>query len=242
MTEQYFEKAKYRLPQHPVIEAYVRPKLDYIQQRVPLNRTTSLLDVGCGNGVFTYYFQQLCGLVTGVDNSRNMLAENPCRSVVQSEATHLPFPDSSFDVVFEANLLHHVEDRSRVVREMSRVSRQWVILIEPNRNNPLMLGFGLVVPAERGLLTSTRSSNLSLLHNTGLKTVACMTTGMISQNNTPLFVLPLLRRFDREIWYGEYVILIAQKPASHQETRDGLPVCVGALQGDADSLGATATQ
>jgi len=78
MAEPYFEKVKYRLPQHPVIEAYVRPKLDYISRVVSLGKTTSLLDVGCGNGVFTYYCQQLCGFVTGLDNSRNMLAENPC--------------------------------------------------------------------------------------------------------------------------------------------------------------------
>jgi hypothetical protein len=36
---------------------------------------------------------------------------------------------------------------------------------------------------------------------------------MISQNNTPSALLPLLKRFDREIWYGEYVILIAEKPS-----------------------------
>jgi len=29
-----------------------------------------------------------------------------------------------------------------------------------------------------------------------------MTAGMISQNNTPQFMLPVLKRFDREIWYG----------------------------------------
>lgn len=212
MAEAYFEKVKYRLPQHPVIEAYVRPKLDYISRVVPLGRTTSLLGVGCGNGVFTYYFQQLCGFVTGLDNSRNMLAENPCPRVVQCGATDLPFRDSSFDVAFEANLLHHVEDRTKVVREMARVSRRWVVLIEPNRYNPLMLAFGLVVPAERGLLTSTKASNLAILRDVGLKPIASMTTGMISQNNTPSGLLPLLKVFDREIWYGEYVVLIAEKP------------------------------
>jgi len=213
MAEPYFEKVKYRLPQHPVIEAYVRPKLDYISRFVPLGKNTSLLDVGCGNGVFTYYFDQLCGFVSGIDNSRNMLAENPSPRVVQSGATDLPFRDRSFDVAFEANLLHHVDDRTRVVHEMARVSRRWVVLIEPNRYNPLMLAFGLVVPAERGLLTSTKPSNLALLRDVGLKPISWMTTGMISQNNTPTAFLPLLKWFDREIWFGEYVVLIAEKSA-----------------------------
>jgi SAM-dependent methyltransferase len=213
MAELYFETAKYRLPQHPVVEAYVRPKLDYISSVVSLGKNTSLLDVGCGNGVFTFYLEQLCGFVSALDDSKNMLGMNPCPRVVQGKATHLPFRDGSFDVAFEANLLHHVEDRTQVVREMARISRRWVILIEPNRYNPLMLAFGLVVPAERGLLTSTRDSNLAILRQVGLKPISWMTTGMISQNNTPSLLLPLLKWFDREIWYGEYVVLIAEKPA-----------------------------
>ena len=213
MQEAYFEKVKYRLPQHPVIRAYVRPKLRYISSIVPLSGSTSLLDIGCGNRIYSYYFAQLCGTVTGIDSSQNMLAENPCASMVQGDAGDLPFRSISFDVAFEANLLHHVNDRAKVVQEMTRVSRRWVILIEPNRYNPLMLAFGLVVPAERGLLTSTRRSNYTLLVEAGLNPVSSMTTGMISQNNTPQSLLPALKHFDRNIWYGEYVIWIAEKTA-----------------------------
>jgi len=214
MAEAYFEKAQYRSPQHPVIEAYVRPKLDYVQRVVPLDKNTSVLDVGCGNGVFTYHLEKLCGFVSALDNSSNMLAQNGCAHAVQGEGTALPFPDGSFDVVFEANLLHHVKDRIQVVREMSRVSRRWVVLIEPNRYNPVMLAFGLLVPAERGLLNSTMPSNLAMLRAVGLRPAAWTTTGMISQNNTPAMLLPFLKRFDREIWYGEYMVLIAEKSTS----------------------------
>ena len=139
MPESYFETVKYRVPQHPVIEAYVRPKLQYICETVPLNRNTTVLDIGCGNGVYSYYFAQLCGRVTGIDTSQNMPAYNPCANVVQGDASALPFQSNSFDVAFEGNLLHHVNDRAKVVEEMARVSRRWVILIEPSRYNPLML-------------------------------------------------------------------------------------------------------
>lgn len=211
MVDTYFEGVQYRLPQHPVIGAYVRPKLDYIGKTISLSETTSVLDVGCGNGIFTYYFAARCRGVTGIDRSRNMLLQNPCSKVVQSDASVLPFRGATFDLVFEANLLHHVKNRLSVVKEMARVSRRWVVLIEPNRYNPLMFGFGMVVAAERGLLNSTRKSNLKLLEMAGMKPVSTMITGMISQNNTPEFMLPFLKRFDREIWYGEYVMLIAEK-------------------------------
>jgi hypothetical protein len=32
-----------------------------------------------------------------------------------------------------------------------------------------------------------------------------------SQNNTPQALIPLLRRFDREIWWGEYIVVVAEK-------------------------------
>jgi hypothetical protein len=52
-----------------------------------------------------------------------------------------------------------------------------------------------------------------------------MTAGMISQNNIPQFMLPVLKRFDREIWYGECVNVIAEKLLSiikraHQEYQE----------------------
>jgi ubiquinone/menaquinone biosynthesis C-methylase UbiE len=206
----YFEKARYRLPQDRVIKAYVEPKLAYIRQVVPLGPSTSLIDIGCGNGVFTFYLSQLCGSVVGVDKSRSLLSENPYRTVIESDATALPFSAAAFDVAFEANLLHHVERPIDVVREMSRLSRDWVILIEPNRYNPLMLLFGLLVPAERGLLASTKPAITKLLNDCNLNCVLLTTTGMISQNNTPAFLLPLLKLFDREIWYGEYIIAVAR--------------------------------
>jgi hypothetical protein len=49
--------------------------------------------------------------------------------------------------------------------------------------------------------------------NCGLRVVASITTGMISQNNTPAVLMPILKRFDRPIWWGEYIIVICDKTA-----------------------------
>ena len=115
------------------------------------------------------------------------------------------------DLVFEANLLHHVSDPSAVITEMNRVSRKYVVLLEPNRYNPLMFAFSVVVAAERGGLKSTAKGLRQKVNQAGLHLLACLTTGMISQNNTPQMLLSLLRRFDRQIWWGEYVVLVAEK-------------------------------
>ena len=171
-----------------------------------------VLDVGCGNGIFTLRFANAGASVTGLDYSRHLLGQNTHSRLVCGDATKLPFPDGSFEVVFEANLLHHVDDRERVIMEMARTSRRYVALLEPNRYNPLMFALSLAVRAERGVLKSCLSRLDSEVTRCGLRVVKTMTTGMISQNNTPAPLVPLLKRFDRPIWWGEYLVLIAEKP------------------------------
>jgi SAM-dependent methyltransferase len=207
----YFENVDYRGPTHPVVAAYVQPKLDYIASTIGLRRDWTVLDVGCGNGIFTHHLAKLCPSVVGLDYSANLLKGNPEKVLIRGDATTLPFPDESFDVVFEANILHHIGDRLAVVAEMARVARKYVVLLEPNRYNPVMLGLSLVVSEERGGLRSSVTRLQSEILECGLQPVSNLTTGMISQNNTPAFLIPLLKRFDRQIWWGEYIVTIARK-------------------------------
>lgn len=54
--------------------------------------------------------------------------------LVQGDAAHLPFPDRSFDALLFVDLLHHVADWERAVREMGRVARSSVIAVSPERS------------------------------------------------------------------------------------------------------------
>ena len=206
---EYFNAVAYRDPMHPVVSAYADPKVRFIQQYVPLKGP--VLDVGCGNGIFTVRFAQAGADVTGLDFSRFLLGQNKHPRLICGDATILPFPDESFEATFEANVLHHVPDRARVISEMARTSRRYVVLLEPNRYNPLMFAFSLVVRAERGGLKSSISRLRQEVGRCGLRVVASLTTGMISQNNTPAALVPMLKRFDRQVWWGEYLVVIAEK-------------------------------
>jgi SAM-dependent methyltransferase len=206
----YFAKAKYRAANDPVVAAYVLPKLNFIETVVPLAKS-SVLDIGCGNGVFTLYLKDRCQSVMGVDFSSNMLAENPCRGLIQADVATLPLPAGSFDATFEANVLHHVDSPRDVVLEMARVARRWVVLIEPNRYNPGMFACGLFMKEERAVLKSHARGLQKLLESCGLTVRLSVCTGMISQNQTPEVLVPLLRFFDGRFALGEYVIVVAEK-------------------------------
>ena len=208
--DQYWERTRYRDAHDPIAKAYAEPKMAYISRFANIQQSR-ILDVGCGTGVFTTPLSALAASVIGVDYSAHMLRGNRSGHLAQADAARLPFASGAFDLVFSANLLHHSAEPQAIVREMARVTKRYVVLVEPNRSNPLMFLFGVIVPEERGLLKFTRSYVSQTMQSCGLDIVRCAAMGMISQNNTPGFLIPYLKAFDRECSYGEYVVAVATK-------------------------------
>ena len=101
-------------------------------------RGGSLLDVPCGYGRFTALFARLGMTVTGADVSRDMVhlaRENQGSSGrggwLSADIGQLPFADGTFDCAFSVRLLHHRyshDDRVRILRELARVSRRFVLI------------------------------------------------------------------------------------------------------------------
>jgi len=208
--DQYWRRVGYRDSNHAVVRAFALPKLDYISHFINLS-DARVLDVGCGNGVFTSLFSEMSPFVVGLDYSEHMLRGNPGRVLLRGKGEGLPFKDGSFDVVFLSNLLHHSDNPQAIVRETARVSSRYIVFLEPNRLNPLMFLFSVLVREERGGLRSSRAFLIRLLHESRCRIIRCSAMGMISQNNTPQFLISLLKKFDREIFWGEYLMAIAEK-------------------------------
>jgi SAM-dependent methyltransferase len=94
----------------------------------------SALDVGCGPGYVMDIFRPALA-VKGVDIDGDMVALCKARGldVKKAPAEKLPFKDGSFDIVYCTFLLLWVNDPAKVLREMARVSRKWVLcLAEPD--------------------------------------------------------------------------------------------------------------
>lgn len=199
-----------RPPTHPVVRQYVIPKIELIRRYVPLDKNSRLLDVGCGNGFFSYYFSQICDTV-GVDFSEKMLAKNPISQKILMDAAHLSFQDFAFEVVFCHALLHHVENLDAVLQEMRRVSRKYVVILEPNRNNPLMFLFSAIVPEERKALSFSIGHLRERLEKNKLKVVESFAHGMTVPNKTPAVLLPLAKLLDFRQPFGMTNVLIAER-------------------------------
>ena len=98
-----------------------------------------ILDAGCGSGKSLRFFRD-AGFsdVIGIDVSQSGLALCEKRGFVGGkdvflmDATRTSFPDRNFDLVFAEGVLEHFQDFTPFVKEMCRLSKKYVMLIQPN--------------------------------------------------------------------------------------------------------------
>ncbi|MGD9107977.1 MAG: methyltransferase domain-containing protein [Gammaproteobacteria bacterium] len=213
----YWEgKRKRRDANHVAVRAFVEPKVDFVVSSIndffkSYEHGVSLLDVGCGNGYFSYWFSKSGFDVAAMDFSLNMLRQAKIDVKICGDANFLPFPDKSFDVVFCSNLLHHILDPLKVVKEMARVSRKIVVLSEPNKFNPLMFLFGLVKRSERGLLRFSRKYFARLASEANLRVIDYKGEGVILPNITPGALVSIIKKINCFIWPKFFNMVILKK-------------------------------
>ena len=129
----------------------------------------ALLEVGCGEGNNLAHLGPRPGKTIGLDLSRGKVVWAGLRvrgsAFVCGDAISLPIASASMETVLCRDVLHHVADRRRVLEELIRVLRPGgqIVVIEPNGRNPIVRLQSLLIPAERGLPSSTSNSLMGLL-------------------------------------------------------------------------------
>jgi SAM-dependent methyltransferase len=99
----------------------------------------SVLDLPCGTGRFTGHLARLGLEVVGGDISLQMMREAAVSPQVQhpgvvghvqGDAENLPFSDRALDCVVSIRFMFHVDPitRRRILREMGRISKRWLIV------------------------------------------------------------------------------------------------------------------
>lgn len=92
-------------------------------------RGETLLDVGCGTGVFTLDVLHYETKIFGIDISTPMLVQAVKKTSIYpfcpiaGDMSALPFPDKSFDKVYSMTALEFVADAEQAVSELDRVTR-----------------------------------------------------------------------------------------------------------------------
>lgn len=132
----YFEngpqtkKSNYRDYSWERLGSYFQRTASHIKEK--FNPSTAL-DVGCAKGFLVKALDELSVDAYGIDPSIYAVtkADDVIADKIQMEvAQSIPYPDNTFDVVTCFDVLEHVpvQQVPKALKEMFRVSKQWVVL------------------------------------------------------------------------------------------------------------------
>ena len=152
---------------HPLIGIPSRIRVNKIFQELGKIRSKKLLDVGCEAGYITIQLAQKGALVTGIDlieepinQLRRDLSFQP-KKIKQrvrlqvADATKLPFPTNSFDIILATEVIEHITHLDRFVSGAARVLKPGgrLLVSFPNENlrqplYPIVSLFGIKAEVE----------------------------------------------------------------------------------------------
>ncbi|MDX2031814.1 MAG: class I SAM-dependent methyltransferase [Blastocatellia bacterium] len=149
--EKSFHDQSYATDARAVLSSYYaitdvcwRHYREFINGRAPGRR---LLEYGCGQGGYTFRLAEKGAFVKGIDLSEVAIAA--ARRTAEEkripidfqvmDAERLTFPDESFDLIYGAGILHHL-DLERSLGELARAltPRGEAIFLEPLGHNPFL--------------------------------------------------------------------------------------------------------
>lgn len=140
-------------------EACTAPENRFILSHLGDVKGKALLDLGCGAGENSVYFSLKGAHCTATDYSSGMVEKAlqlAAANDVQIEgrtmnAMELEFPANTFDIVYAANLLHHLPQPRPTLQEIHRVLKPGGKLCfwDPLRHNPVINVYRLMATEVR---------------------------------------------------------------------------------------------
>ncbi len=137
---------------------------------VPGKRTKRLLDIGCGNGIFTKMFEKVGNVYAyGVDCRQSLSNRFEKRDI---ETETLSFDTEMFDVVFSKSVIEHLHSPDNMIKEAMRVLKTGgkIIIMTPDWKSQINHFWDDHTHCH----PYTRKSLMNLLKIYGYKNVTCV--------------------------------------------------------------------
>jgi len=114
-------------------------KLFLVIKKERIKKNIKIVDVGCGEGrtlkaFISWGYKNIFGIDNTIE-SLKICQKNGLKigkDVFLVEATKTNFIDREFELVFSEGLLEHFKDPSLAIKEICRISKKYILLIQPN--------------------------------------------------------------------------------------------------------------
>ena len=140
MSQRDLDKAALRGEPSYVWRAGQQRRLEMIVRAAGKRLKGSILENGCGVGMYVEHLSPFGGKVIGLEYDFERAAEARINSayILSAAGESLPLPTGTFDLVLSHEVIEHVQDDRTAICEMVRVLRPGgrVVLFAPNRGYP----------------------------------------------------------------------------------------------------------
>lgn len=140
METRDFDKAALRGEPSYVWRAGQERRLQMIQRAADGRLKGTILENGCGVGMYVEKLSAFGGTVTGLEFDFERAREAGVRSphILNGAGEALPLPAAAFDLILSHEVIEHVQDDREAVREMVRVLKPGgrAVIFCPNRGYP----------------------------------------------------------------------------------------------------------
>ncbi|OHA64756.1 MAG: hypothetical protein A2843_02455 [Candidatus Wildermuthbacteria bacterium RIFCSPHIGHO2_01_FULL_48_27b] len=92
-----------------------------LQRYLDAREGEKVLEIGCNRGALVKRLQGLGVDAYGVDINAEAIADRVTNNLSVMDATHLEFPDNSFDKVYSLHTIEHIPDLQKALTEMERI-------------------------------------------------------------------------------------------------------------------------
>lgn len=105
----------------------------YIQKQFQNNNSVKVLDLGCGAGYFGYFLAELGFDVYFCESEPNILfsgkyiykgSNNEIGKHLICDVNYLPYKEDSFDLVIGKEILHHIDNKNSIFRQINVILKK----------------------------------------------------------------------------------------------------------------------
>jgi ubiquinone/menaquinone biosynthesis C-methylase UbiE len=165
LADQYSDASKLRIRQE-THRLYTEPRvsfLEWVTERMDIGPGMTIVDVGCGRGIYHPLFRKRGARVIGIDRSIGMLEESGKDGLpVVGDAQALPLPDAVCDRAACHHVLYHVPDQTLAMHELRRIVRpggRVVMATNGARNNERMYEVARLAASDLGRTDTQRRTS-----------------------------------------------------------------------------------